>query len=30
MHSDWKGAIATFVVVIIMFAVVEFIDRRKK
>lgn len=29
MHSDWKGTIATFVVVIIMFAVVEFMDRRK-
>lgn len=29
MHSDWKGAIATFVVVIIMFAVVEIMDRRK-
>lgn len=29
MHSDWKGAIATFVVIIIMFFVVEFMDRRK-
>lgn len=29
MHSDWKGAIATFVVIIVMFVVVEFMDRRK-
>lgn len=29
MHSDWKGAISTIVVIIIMFAVVEFMDRRK-
>lgn len=29
MHSDWKGAIATFVVIILMFVVVEFMDRRK-
>lgn len=29
MHSDWKGAIATFVVIIVMFVAVEFMDRRK-
>lgn len=29
MHNDWKGVAATIVVIIIMFAVVEFMDRRK-
>ncbi|OTP29498.1 hypothetical protein A5798_002666 [Enterococcus sp. 6C8_DIV0013] len=29
MHNDWKGVVATIVVIIIMFAVVEFKDRSK-
>jgi hypothetical protein len=29
MHNDWKGVAATIVVIIIMFAVVEFKDRSK-
>lgn len=29
MHNDWKGVAATIVVIIIMFAVAEFMDRRK-
>lgn len=29
MYSDWKGAIATFVVIIVMFIAVEFMDRKK-
>lgn len=29
MHNDWKRVAATIVVIIIMFAVVEFKDRSK-
>lgn len=29
MHNDWKGVAATIVVIIIMFAVVEFKDKSK-
>lgn len=29
MHNDWKGVAATIVVILIMFAVVEFKDRSK-